>query len=116
MLTGTLWDTPPGAGSAVLGGTDFGLDRADDLFGYGCPRLIEPPEVVTIATDLAALDMTALVDSVALDALNAARPYPGYDSWSDDGLTEVTLPALLTLQDAYARAARHDQALMWVLR
>lgn len=110
VLSGSAWETGPGAASAVLGGQEFG----DDL-GYGPARYLPPELVAEIAEALAALGREEFVSRIDPDALAAMDVYPGIWDEPIDEITEYVGSAYETLYAAYASAAAAGQAMIVTL-
>jgi hypothetical protein len=105
LLTGSAWETFPGAGEAVLGGDPIG----DDL-GYGPARLLPAERVQLVAAalrDVTADDLRARFDPAAL---LAEAIYP--QVWDDEDFANYLLPYFLSLQAFYVAAAEEKQAVL----
>jgi hypothetical protein len=109
LLTGNAQEATPGAGQAVLGGTDIGPD-----LGYGPARLLTPGEVATVSAALAVLTpdiLRARFDPVALDE---AEVYPS--GWAErDENSQWLLDAFEDLQKFYATAAANGSGVLLYL-
>jgi hypothetical protein len=108
LLTGSAWETTPGAGEAVLGGDPIG----DDL-GYGPARLLPADRVQLVAAALGELTADALRARFDPSALLAEAIYP--QVWDDDDFVNYLAPNFLSLQAFYLAAAQDEQAVLLVI-
>ena len=106
LLAGAAQDTTPGAGEAVLGGTEIGPE-----FGYGPARLLEPAEVATVSKALSELTPATLKKRFKPKELDKADIYPG--GWVETGEgAEWLLEAFEELRKFYAAAASRGSAIL----
>ncbi|MGW4943549.1 YfbM family protein [Actinoplanes sp. NPDC004185] len=108
LLTGSAWETSPGAGEAVLGGDPIG----DDL-GYGPARLVPAEWVQLVAAALREVTADHLQARFDPAALLAEAIYP--QVWDDDDFANYLLPNFLSLQAFYVAAAEEKQAVLLVI-
>jgi hypothetical protein len=105
LLTGSAWETSPGAGEAVLGGDPIG----DDL-GYGPARLLSAERVQLVAAGLRDVTPDDLRARFDVAALLAEAIYP--QVWDDEDFAIYLLPNFLGLQAFYVAAADEKQAVL----
>jgi hypothetical protein len=105
LLTGSSWETSPGAGEAVLGGDPIG----DDL-GYGPARLLPAERVQLVAAALREVTADSLRARFDPAALLAEAIYP--QVWDDEDFANYLLPNFLSLQEFYLAAAEDKQAVL----
>jgi hypothetical protein len=108
LLTGSEWDTPAGAGEAILGGDPVGSDT-----GYGPPRLLAAERVRAVAADLQDLTPDSLRARFDPAALLAAAIYP--QVWDDDDFETYLAPNFVSLRAFYLTAAERNQAVLLVI-
>ncbi len=105
LLTGSVWEVPPGAGEAVLGGDPVGEDQ-----GYGPPRLLPADRVRAVAAALQEVTPEALRARFDLDALLEAEVYPHV--WDEDDIDTYVLPNFAHLREFYRAAAAQGDAVL----
>jgi hypothetical protein len=108
LLTGSAWETTPGAGEAVLGGVPVGDDR-----GYGPARLVAAEQVRAVAAGLGELTGEALQARFDPAALMAEAIYP--QVWDDEDFANYLLPNFLDLQTFYRAAAERGEAVLLLI-
>jgi hypothetical protein len=105
LLTGSAWETPPGAGEAVLGGDPVGGDM-----GYGPARLLSADRVRAVAAALQGLADDSLRARFDPAALMDAVIYP--QVWDGDDFAAYILPNFISLRDFYLAAAQQNEAVL----
>ena len=94
----------------MLGGRELGED-----LGYGPMRLLEPDEVASISTALAAQDRCTLAGRFDRGRMEALQIYPTGIWDEQDVLDAYLLPSLEELAGLYARAAASGQPVVLLL-
>jgi hypothetical protein len=108
LLTGSAWETTPGAGEAVLGGVPVGDDR-----GYGPARLVAADQVRAVAAGLEEFTAETLRARFDPAGLMAEAIYP--QVWDDEDFAHYLLPNFLDLQKFYRAAADRDEAVLLLI-
>jgi hypothetical protein len=111
LLSGSAEKTTPGAGQAVMGGTEIG-----PALGYGPARLLDPDEVRTVSAALSGMIRDSLRARYDAASMEAAKVYPG--GWVQGGAEENCdwlLDAFETVQRFYASAASRGSAVLLYL-
>jgi hypothetical protein len=109
LLTGTAWGTEAGAGAAILGGEEIGVDD-----GYGPARILRPELVRTIAMALDGLDLVALRARFDPAAMSSAGIYP--DLWADNEFDTYLAPNFTKLRQFYQTAAANGSGCAGVVQ
>lgn len=105
LLTGSPWETTPGAGESVLGGEPVGPG-----LGYGPARLLDPDRVRAVAAGLRAVTAEDLRARYEPGALTEAAIYP--QVWDAEDFDAYLLPHFTGLREFYVAAAGQGQSVL----
>ncbi|AGL19284.1 YfbM family protein [Actinoplanes sp. N902-109] len=107
LLTGSAWETTPGAGESILGGRPIGPEG-----DYGPARLLDADTVRAVAAGLDAVDADTLRARFDPDAMTENTIYPMVWDGGDEEFNDYLLPYVDELRRFYRAAATTGQAVL----
>lgn len=116
LLTGTAWEGEPPLNALVVGGVD--LPDPNDEWGYGPPRILQPHDVASLGSALAALSDEDLAARFDPADMTAKEIYP--EIWNRDPADEDVLGYLMEYVGVLrafvsAATAKHDGVLLAIV-